>query len=376
MDPTPVPPLRILQLASHSSLARGGAVQMIRLARGLAERGHTVTAAFNLEPGAEPTGEAVERARAAGVRLEALTLSGDGAALRALWRAGRFDVLHVHREAALLAAASALRGEPIPCFIAQRGTVYLPAFLSAEHRLLFSSRIHRIIAVAQAVKHALVWRRLIPPGKIAVVYGGVETDVFHPDVSGLRLRLRHGVPQGTCVVTLPGALIEKKGPQFFIQAAAQVRKRRQGVRFWLVGQGKLESELRALCDELELGAQVEFLGHIDNMPEVYAASDLVVCASVKGEGLTGTLREALAMQRPVVTTNCAGNTELVEEGQTGYVAPMAHAGALADAILRALNDPAEAHRRATAGRARTLAWCSEPQRSTQVESIYRTVLEG
>ena len=188
------------------------------------------------------------------------------------------------------------------------------------------------------------------------------------------MRLRHRVPQGAVVITLPGALIDKKGPQFFIQAAAMLRKRRQGIRYWLVGRGKLEEELKAQCEALEMGEQVDFLGHCDNMAEVYAASDLVVCASVKGEGLTGTLREALAMARPVVTTDCAGNTELVQEGQTGFVAKAADAASLAGAILRALNDPPRAQALAEAGRARVLALCAEPVRSQNVERIYREVL--
>jgi glycosyltransferase involved in cell wall biosynthesis len=370
-------PLKILHLASHGTPQRGGAVQLIRLARGLAERGHRVTALFNAaSPAALDGCEEARRAAAAGVTVEAFPLSGPGAAeaLRRCWRAGAFDVLHVHREAALLLAGAALAGERVPCFIAQRGTIYLPDWFSAEHRLLLSRRVHRIVAVARAVKRSLAWRRLIPPGKIEVVYGGVQRDLFHPGVSPGLLRQRRGVPAGACVITLPGALVEKKGTEYFIQAADRIRRQRQGVRFWIVGEGKRERELKALAESLGLGAQVDFLGHVDAMPEVYAASDLVVCASVKGEGLTGTLREALAMARPVVTTAVAGNTELVAEGVTGYVARPADGADLARAILRALADPARAQALAEAGRQRVLAWCDEPVRSARMETIYRTVL--
>ncbi len=351
---------------------------MIRLARGLAERGHHVTAIFNAASDEPFSTEQTERARLAGARILSLNYKDPQSAanFREIWRAGRFDVLHCHREDALLFSAEALKGVPIPCFVVQRGTVYLPDWFSAEHRLLVSRRVDRIVAVARAVKSALAWRRLIPSRKIEVIYGGVDCDLFHPAVDGSQFRLRRGVPQGTTVITLPGALVEKKGTEYFIQAAALLRRQRQGVRFWIVGSGKREAQMKALAEQLELGPMLEFLGQCANMPEIYAASDLVVCASIKGEGLTGTLREALAMERPVVTTSVAGNTELVEEGVTGFVARPRNADSLAAAMLCALNDLPRVCELARAGRERVLALCDEKIRSEKVEALYRSVLRG
>lgn len=369
--------LRILHLASHGSLQRGGAVQMIRLARGLAQRGHAVTAVFN-SPDAAATDEPQARlAVEAGVRVEAIDLDADDAAARVceLWREGAFDVLHVHREQALLLAARALRGERIRCFVAQRGTVYLPDWFSEEHRLLVGRRVDRIVAVAHAVKRALAWRRLVPPWKIEVIYGGVDMELFHPEVDGAALREDAGIAPDQKLVTLPGALVEKKGTRFFLEAAARLVRERDDLHFWIVGRGSREAALRELCAKLGIAGHVAFLGQRSDMPAIYAASNLVVCASIKGEGLTGTLREALAMARPVVTTDVAGNTELVEEGQTGYVARPGDAASLAEAIARALSDEAEARRRADAGRRRVLDWCTEEVRSARVEGLYRRVME-
>lgn len=369
------PTLRILELASHGSLQRGGAVQMIRLARGLALRGHRVDAVFNAPEGCLPDGVAARRAAESGVNIFPLDLKDpqNQPKLKALVERERYDVLHVHREEALIFAARALAGLRVPCFVAQRGTVYLPDWFGEEHRLLWG-RVDKIIAVARAVKNALAWRRLVPPGKIEVIYGGVDTELFRPGVEGRLLRLRRAVPEGAAVVTLVGALVEKKGIDDFIRAADLVRRQRQGVRFWIVGSGKLEAKLKALAEELALGPVVDFLGRSDQMPEVYAASDLVVCASTKGEGLTGTLREALAMARPVLTTATAGNTELVGEGETGFTARPRDPASLAQGILRALADPERAAALARAGRERVLAWSDEAVRSQKVEALYRAVL--
>lgn len=368
----------MLQLASHSDFSRGGALQMLELAGGLALRGHHVCAALNrAERALDSKHPGLESARMAGVVVISVALD-DPATLRACWKQGLggqpFQVLHTHRSEALLAAHAALGDDTNPAWIAQRGTTYLPRWFSSEHRLLCARRVGRVIAVSHAVRRGLIWKRGVPARKIEVVYGSVDRERFNPAVSGLRLRLQFGVPAGTCVITLPGALIPKKAPADFLHAAARVRRQRQGVRFWIVGKGKLEAELRGLAEALELGAMVDFLGHQENMPEVYAASDLVICCAQRGEGLTGTLREALAMARPVITTRVAGNTELVEDNVTGYVTPPGQPAQLAEAMLRVLNDAGHAGALARNGLARVTKLCCPEKRAERVEEIYRQVL--
>lgn len=371
-------PLKILQLASHSSLRRGGAIQMARLAQGLARRGHQVTAVFNAPAGRPLQHPLLDRLRADGVTLEGIDWSDarNHARLRELWASGPFDVLHAHRETALLFADAALHDLAIPCFVAQRGTIYMPKWLSPEHRLLRRRRVDRIVTVAEAIRRALVWRRWIAPSKIRTIYGGVDAEAFHPGVDGGKMRFKQHVPPGTLIITFASALIAKKGPEYFVQAADRVRRQRQGVQFWIAGKGKEEESLRARVEDLDLGAMVTFLGHVEQMPELFAASDLVVCSSVKGEGLTGTLREALAMKTPVVTTAVAGNTELVEEGVTGYVAKPANVDSLTAAILRALNNWPATRKLAEAGHRRVLDWCDESARSQKIEQLYTEVLES
>lgn len=369
-------PLKILHLASHPNFQRGGAVQMARLAGGLARRGHRVAVWLNAPQLPDASHPLMQALHEAGVELKAFDQNAPDAEedFARAFDAKGFQVLHCHRQPAMLFADAALGATQPGAFIAQRGTIYQPPWFSREHRVLWGRRCDRVIVVAHAVKRSLCRGRLIPPGKVEVVYGGVDLDQYRPELSGQRLLTRLHVANGTRVITLPGALVTKKGVDDFLKAADHVRRQRQGVEFWIAGRGKHEEQLKALAESLELGAMVRFLGHVDAMPELYAASDLVVCAATKGEGLTGTLREALAMERPVVTTNVAGNTELVEEGVTGYVAKINNPPSLADAILRALNDPNKTKRLARAGRERVIQWSDENKRSERVETIYREIL--
>src|SRR5437879_13567292 len=116
------------------------------------------------------------------------------------------------------------------------------------------------------------------------------------------------------------------------------------------------------------------LGHRHDIPEILAASDLVVDASYAGLGLTGSLREALAVETPVVATDIEGHPELIVEGETGLLVPPRNPDALAQAILRALEDTPRATAMARAGRKRVEALFSMVQKVQRTEALYRRLL--
>src|SRR5207244_11333834 len=82
-----------------------------------------------------------------------------------------------------------------------------------------------------------------------------------------------------------------------------------------------------------------------DIPRGFASSDRVVDASWAGTGITGTIREAMAMQKAVIATDCGGNRELVSSPDVGWLIPPKDVAALTGAIAEVLHDPA---RRATA----------------------------
>ena len=110
------------------------------------------------------------------------------------------------------------------------------------------------------------------------------------------------------------------------------------------------------------------------MPEILAATDVLVDASYAGLGLTGVLREALAMEVPVVATDLQGNPELVIHEETGLLVPARQPAALADAVLRMLGDPAGARAMARAGRARVQALFARAVELDHLERLYRRLL--
>jgi glycosyltransferase involved in cell wall biosynthesis len=123
-----------------------------------------------------------------------------------------------------------------------------------------------------------------------------------------------------------------------------------------------------------LGGVVSVLGHREDIPEILAASDVVVDASFAGLGLTGSLREALAVETPVVGTRLEGVPELIVDGETGLLVPPRNPEALAQALLRLLENPSRAKAMARAGRKRVEALFSLTTKIERTEALYARLL--
>jgi len=365
-------PLRILQLASHGDLQRGGAVQMVLLARGLRERGHHVATVWQHPPGAPDAAFAAIEDLAP--RFFHVAGWRDLPRFRAFLRRERFDVIHSHRDPALRFAYLAATGLPVPAFVTQRGTVYAPPRWGFAGRAFRSRRLDRVIAVAEAVRRVLVERGGLAPDKVSVVYGGFDPARFHRGVSGEGVRREFGLNGATPVVGIIGALIAKKGHADFFAAAARIARALPEARFLVVGRGKPSRFADSLA-QLGLADRVLFTGHRAEIAELLAAMSVLVCASVKGEGLTGTLREAMAVGTPVVTTDVAGNAELVRHEETGLLVPVGDPDALAAAVLRLVRRPEEAARFRDAADALIHRLCDNGRRCERIEAIYREIID-
>lgn len=369
-------PLNILMIDSHAEIERGGAIQCARLAATLAERGHRVACIFDeTSKASERTGAEWSRLSEAGVTIMRRPLRSIAAIrhFRSELDELRPDIVHTHKNRALYFLAGATLNRRSFGWVANRGTEYSllrepPAW--AIHRYW----VDRIIPVADAVKAQLI-RDGVPVAKLQTIYGSVDVDRFSPKVSGAGMREAWGVPDDAPVIGMAASFkSRKKGQPDFVRAAAEVLKAHPNAWLVLAGDGSSE-RIRKLAAELGIAERVRFPGFISDMPAALAAMDVVVCASRRGEGLTGSVREALAMARPVVSTDVAGNRELVRNDETGLLTPPGDPQALAEAISRLLELPRDAAAMGKAGRELVVRLCSDDARATAVEQLYRELLD-
>ena len=364
-------PLNIVMIDSHAEIERGGAIQCARLAATLAERGHLVSCVFD-ESRSPEHGAEWDRMRSAGVEIMPRPLRSPAAmrAFRGTLADLRPDIVHTHKNRALYFLTGATLNRRGFGWVANRGTEYSllrepPAW--AIHRYW----VDRIIPVADAVK-----RRLIADGiaedKLTTIFGSFDAERFDPALTnGGSLRAAWNIAPDAPLVGMAASFKSgKKGQTDFLRAAAKVLERHPDAHFVLAGDGS-PARARALAGRLGISGHVRFPGFVADMPDALAAMDVVVCASRRGEGLTGSVREALAMARPVVSTDVAGNRELVRAGETGLLVPVRDHAALAAAISTLLSNRDEAAKFGEAGRSLVLALCTDDVRAARVEQVYR-----
>jgi glycosyltransferase involved in cell wall biosynthesis len=202
----------------------------------------------------------------------------------------------------------------------------------------------RVLCNADAVARFVLAEERPDPAKIVVIPNGIRIPQPPPPVERPA-----GLPAGARVVGLVGRLGWKKAYPDMLEAAVRVRAVRPDVEFVVVGDGPMRGELEAQAARLGLAPHMHLLGERSPVAPLLRGFDVYVISSVI-EGMPNALLEALALERPVVATRVGGIPEIVTHGESGLLVPPSNPAAMADAILRLLDDPRLAASCGAAGR--------------------------
>jgi glycosyltransferase involved in cell wall biosynthesis len=365
-------PLRILQLYPKADYFTGAAIQLRDLAIGLAARGHAVTVAT------PPSELWAERMRAAGVGYVPIPMRRAWD-VRGAWRmakvirAGRIQVAHAHKgRARTLALLAGLMGARSTLVLNRGVSFHVPRLRRVGYT---SRRVHAIVAVCESIKRDLVATG-VPAQKIEVIYSGTDLTRFHPGLDGRGIRRELGLGAEHFLVTQIGVR-SWRGWRDVLDAMARLAPDAPRARLLFVGAPPPRvAELGECARERGLEGRVLVLGHREDVPQILSASDVVVDASYAGAGITGSIREALACERPAVATDLAGMSELVIDGETGLLVPPRDPEALARALRRVLENPTWAQALARAGCKRVDLHFSLRAKLDATEALYRRLAQG
>ncbi len=153
---------------------------------------------------------------------------------------------------------------------------------------------------------------------------------------------------GPPIVLSVGELGQRKGYDVLLRAFAILHAQRP-CRLLILGRGKLQDKLQQLAGELAITDAIDFAGFQANPFAFMAHADLFAFAS-RWEGLGFVIIEALAMGTPVVSTDCpSGPREILADGRYGELVPVDDVEAMARAMKKSLDTPADpAHLRQAA----------------------------
>ena len=367
------PRLSVLQVLEKGLFSTGSVVQMFQLARGLAGRGHRVAIV------SRPQGDVPARAREEALDFIPLPLKHefDLASARRLARLfddREVDVVHAHKGIAhSVALFATFFSRRRPVVVVNRG-VSFP--LDSFNRIKYHVRMDAAVTVCEDIKKVIVSSGRLPPEKVQVIYAGVDLSRFDPrNADGERVRREWGISPDKTLLLQVGAR-QWKGWKDLITAAALLAAEFPMLKAAIVAcedEAKKE-EVAAFAREKGIADRVLPIGFRYDMPDVLAAAEIVADLSYEGLGITGTLREAMALGIPVIASAAGGNPELVLDGDSGLLVPPRDPAAMAAAVRRLLTDATLAARLARGGRERVEKNFSSEVRLDRIEALYSRLI--
>ncbi|MCW5970268.1 MAG: glycosyltransferase family 4 protein [Blastocatellales bacterium] len=209
-------------------------------------------------------------------------------------------------------------------------------------------RADHVIAVSEATRRIMVEVEGAPVEKITVVHNGMEPlrTPTAEAVDAVRRELGLGDEK---VLLMIGRLHEEKGHRYLFYALPAIRARAGRVRVLIAGEGPHRAEVEADAVRAGVRDAVEFLGRRNDIPELIAASDVVVMPSL-AESFGFAALEAMSLGRPVVAAATGGIPEVVTDEKTGLLVRPKDAAALGEGVVRVLEDSGLRRRLGEAGR--------------------------
>ncbi len=263
------------------------------------------------------------------------------------------DLVHMHGYGATTFGRLAAARRRLPAVLHEHANLTdTPWFQKVADRLL-APYTDIALAVSKSTADFVIRARLVPEERTKIVYLGVPLEEFSrhrtPDEVAVARRAL-GVPPDAFAVGTVTRLMPSKGNEYLVEAAKLVLERWPRARFYVVGEGELQSELEARARGLGLGDRLIFSGFRADVAEALSAFDLAVFPSL-WEGTPLTVLEALAMGKPIVATDADGLQDVLTDGTDARIVPRRDAQALAAAIVELAGDESTRARLALNARA-------------------------
>lgn len=220
-------------------------------------------------------------------------------------------------------------------------------------RMLLPCWGNKVAAISDAVREHLINTMKVPMINVELIYNGIDANIMEDafskeDIDNAR---RDFKLSSYPIIGITARLSSVKGHMYLILAMPRIKQVFPDAQLLMVGSGKskYETKLRAICKRLNIEKDVLFEPSTDNVPRALSVMDVFVLPSIQ-EGLGLSLLEALAMGLPVVASNVGGISSVIKHEKNGILVPPKDDKALADAVIRLLQDKEYVKKLAEKGR--------------------------
>ena len=253
----------------------------------------------------------------------------------------KIDILHLHGYGATTFGRLAGAMRRLPAILHEHANLTDTPWFQKVADVALEPVTDIALAVSQSTAEFVIKARKIPPEKVKVVYLGVPLEEFSRDRSAEEVaaaRRELGIASTDFSIGTVTRLHDSKGNSYLVDAARLVLNERPGARFFVVGEGPLQQPLEEQARALDLADRFTFAGFAKDVPRVVSAFDVSVFPSL-WEGTPLTVFEALAMGKPIVATDADGLLDVLTHDKDALIVPKRDARALADGLIRMIDEP-------------------------------------
>jgi glycosyltransferase involved in cell wall biosynthesis len=176
----------------------------------------------------------------------------------------------------------------------------------------------QLIVVSRYDKQKGLSYRIGNEKKYSIINYSINYEEFKIQDKDIRNEL--GINSGDLVIGMVSCFKPQKSPQDFIKLAYLIHQKLPNIKFILVGDGVLRKNIERLIRNHHLQSEVILTGWRVDIPRILSALDVFLLTS-RWEGLPITVLEAMASAKPVIVTNTGGVSEVINEGETGFLVP-------------------------------------------------------
>tara|TARA_B100000315_G_scaffold179848_1_gene168675 strand:- start:1958 stop:3082 length:1125 start_codon:yes stop_codon:yes gene_type:complete len=289
-----------------------------------------------------------------------------------LLKKNKIDLIHTNSLRSSIDTALAARLANIPVIGHIRDIRHLK-----RASCYFLNKLDQIIAVSDATRYHFI-NEGIDEKRIVTIHNGIDLKLFDSSINGTLFRKQFDIKNRNPLVAIIGQVCERKGHEYFLQAAKQIHKKMPNTNFLVVGDdllnnGKYRLEMENMAEQFGIHHKTIFTGFIGEMPGVLAAVDILVLASLQ-DPFPRVILEGMAMAKAIVATDVGGVTEALINEETGFIVPPANANVLAEKILILLENNDLAQKMGVKARKRVERNFSIQNSMNKVISIYNKIL--